>query len=162
MDQCSAILSLDTWSYPCINHSHTESQTRHHHPDNQGNCRSDTWHYKQSAIMPIILIFAGWTSWWWSYSICNICNISLWWSQVKAHKFVLKSCSHVFRIMVEGDKSSSSIVYLRGVMKTWKQFCSIYMYLGEVTFFQDRIHDFFKTAKDLDLKDMISEFGDNK
>ena len=51
MDQCSASPAPDTWSYPCMDHIHTESQTRHHQQDNQGNCRSDTWRYKRSVII---------------------------------------------------------------------------------------------------------------
>ena len=81
--------------------------------------------------------------------------------KIKAHKFVLKACSHVFRMMFEEDKSPSSIVYLRGVNHEDMQAILQYLYLGEATFYQDRIHDFFKIAKDLDLKDVISEFDDN-
>ena len=49
---------------------------------------------------------------------------------------------------------SSTFIYLRGIGRQEIESVLQFMYLGEATFYQDRMNDFLSVAKDLDLKEI--------
>ena len=80
-----------------------------------------------------------------------VCNEQ---SKIKAHKFVLKSVSAVFQRIFENEDESNvnSYVYLKGIDKSDMKAVLEFLYNGEVTIQQERINEFMKTAKDLEIK----------
>ena len=75
---------------------------------------------------------------------------------IKAHKIVLKSCSPVFEKMLENTRNDT-IVYLRGISHIEMESILEFMYLGEATFYPDRINEFFKVAQDLEVGKELNE-----
>ena len=74
-------------------------------------------------------------------------------TQLKAHKFVLSSCSSVFKSILDSS-FSSPFIYLRGISKDEMVSILQFMYLGKTTVYQHRINEFLNAAKDLDLKEI--------
>ena len=73
----------------------------------------------------------------------------------KAHKFILKSCSPVFEsILNDTNYDSKSVVYLRGVDQLELKPILNFIYSGQASFYQERIKDFLKTGKDLQIKEI--------
>ena len=75
----------------------------------------------------------------------------------KAHKFVLIACSPLFQSIIDDlPNKGDSVIYLRGVhsqdMKSILQF----MYLGQATFYQDRMNEFISVARSLEIKEIIN------
>jgi len=77
--------------------------------------------------------------------------------QFKTHKFILSASSLVFE-KIFSISQNNSFIYLRGVKHEELDSILQYIYLGEATFYEERVNDFFKIAKDLKLK----EIGDNE
>ena len=73
--------------------------------------------------------------------------------QLKAHKFVLNACSSMFRNILENN-IPSPVIYLRGVAKEEMGSILQFMYLGEATLHQERMNEFMKVARDLDIKEI--------
>ena len=70
----------------------------------------------------------------------------------KAHKFILKSCSPVFEsILNETNDDSKSVVYLRGVNQLELKPILNFIYSGQASFYQERIRDFLKIGRDLQI-----------
>ena len=73
--------------------------------------------------------------------------------QFRTHKFILSAHSSVFESII-GNNQNNSIIYLRGVKHEELESILQYIYLGEATFYQERVSEFFNTAKDLKIKDI--------
>ena len=73
----------------------------------------------------------------------------------KVHKFVLSSCSSVFKNILV-DNADSPCIYMRGVAKQEMESVLQFIYLGEVTMNQSRITEFINLGKDLNINE-ISE-----
>merc|ERR1719378_1145562 len=75
----------------------------------------------------------------------------------KAHKFVLNACSPLFQSIITDLPQKDPVIYLKGVhapeMKSILQF----MYLGQATFFHDRMSDFLNVAKSLEIKEISKD-----
>ena len=71
----------------------------------------------------------------------------------QVHKFVLSSCSSVFRNILS-QNSQLPCIYIRGIEKEEMESILQFMYLGEATFYQERMNKFLDVAKDLDLKEI--------
>merc|ERR1712131_23080 len=90
-----------------------------------------------------------------SADVTLVCNDK---TKFKAHKFVLSACSPVFQSIIDDlpDKDDS-FIYLRGIepqeMKSILQF----MYLGQATFYQDRMNEFLDVAKSLEIKEISKD-----
>ena len=70
----------------------------------------------------------------------------------KAHKLILKSCSPVFEsILNETKNESMSVVYFRGVNQLELKPILNVIYSGEASFYQERMKDFLKIGKDLQI-----------
>ena len=77
--------------------------------------------------------------------------------QVKfsVHKFVLTACSQVFsNILDESCKSGEQLIFLRGIEHQEIESLLQFMYVGEAKFHQDRVDQFLRAAKDLDIKEI--------
>ena len=72
----------------------------------------------------------------------------------KAHKFILKSCSPVFESILDETHDSKSVVYLRGVNQLELKPILNFIYSGQASFYQERMKDFLKTGKDLQIKEI--------
>ena len=75
-------------------------------------------------------------------------------TQFKAHKIVLSACSPVFKKIIDNNPSQHPLIYLRGIQSYELESILQFMYLGESKVFQNRIREFIKVAKDLELKDV--------
>merc|ERR1712189_169580 len=74
-------------------------------------------------------------------------------TKFKAHKFVLMSCSPVFQSIINDlPKISDSVIYLRGVLAQEMKSILQFMYLGQATFYHDRMNEFLNVAKSLQIK----------
>ena len=77
---------------------------------------------------------------------------------LQAHKFILSACSPIFENILNNNDQAKSFIYLRGI--NYEEISSIlqFIYLGEATFYQDRMNELLSVAQDL----MIKEIGQNK
>ena len=87
----------------------------------------------------------------------------------KAHKFILKSCSPVFESILNEFNDYKTVVYLRGVNQLELRPILSFIYSGQASFYQERMKDFLKIGKDLQIKeikevpeeDEMTDNGDN-
>ena len=87
-------------------------------------------------------------------------------TKFKAHKFVLMACSPVFQSII-GDlgRRNEPVIYLRGVFSEVMKSILQFMYLGQTTFFQDRMNEFLNVSKNLEIKELgknVDYFQKNK
>ena len=77
-------------------------------------------------------------------------------TQFKAHKIVLSACSPVFQKIIDIDSNPSQhpLIYLRGIQSHELESILQFMYLGEGRFYRERMGEFFKAARDLQVKDI--------
>ena len=77
-------------------------------------------------------------------------------TKIKAHQIVLKTCSSLFESMFEGLSQPNPIVFLRGIQHQELESVLKFMYLGETTYYQDRMSDLLNVAKILEVKELIN------
>ena len=76
----------------------------------------------------------------------------------KAHKVVLSACSSVFKsIITDSNLSTSPIIYLRGIQSLEIESILQFFYLGQATFYQERMIEFIDVAHSLDVKDISKD-----
>ena len=75
-------------------------------------------------------------------------------TQFKAHKIVLSACSPVFKKIIDSNPSQHPLIYLRGIQSYEMESILQFMYLGEGKFYQERMGEFIKVAKDLEVKEI--------
>ena len=75
-------------------------------------------------------------------------------TQFKAHKIILSACSPVFKNIIDNNPSQHPFIYLRGIQSHELESILQFMYLGEGEVFQNRIREFIRVAKDLQVKDI--------
>ena len=75
-------------------------------------------------------------------------------TKIQAHRIVLSACSSVFREILQGHKEGHPVIYLRGVQRQELESLLQFMYNAEVSFSEDRLNEFLKVAKDLDIKEI--------
>ena len=73
--------------------------------------------------------------------------------QYKVHKFILSACSTVFRTILRSNPLNSSI-YLRGIHHEELESILQFIYLGEASFYHERMNEFLNVAKNLDIKEI--------
>ena len=76
--------------------------------------------------------------------------------QFRAHKLVLSACSPVFKRIISCLSTKDAVIYMKGVMHKEMKSILEFIYLGQSTFYEDRLEDFLKVARELDIKE-ISE-----
>ena len=86
---------------------------------------------------------------------------------MKAHKNILSACSFVFKDMFQQeDMKLNSFIYLRGVQFSELESIMQFIYLGEATFYEERMNEFLSVARSLEIKDISNaetdKNGDNE
>merc|ERR1712126_401084 len=79
----------------------------------------------------------------------------------KAHTFVLKACSPVFKNILHETNELKSVVYLRGVNHLELRPILEFIYSGKASFYQERMKEFLRVGKDLQIKE-IKEVPDEE
>ena len=82
-------------------------------------------------------------------------------TQFRTHKFILNSCSSVFRDILSIN-SHVPCIYLRGIEKEEMESVLQFMYLGEATFYHERMNKFLDVARDLDVKEIVKSIDINE
>ena len=75
--------------------------------------------------------------------------------QIKAHINILSACSPVFKDILK-DRNNSPIMYLRGIQYTEMESIMQFIYLGEATFYEERMDEFLAVAKSLEIKEICN------
>ena len=77
--------------------------------------------------------------------------------QIKANINILRACINpVFKDILKKDKNSSPIVYLRGIQYPELETIIQFIYLGEATFYEERMIEFLAVAKSLQIKELFN------
>ena len=74
--------------------------------------------------------------------------------QIKANINVLSACSPVFKDILKKEKNSNQIIYLRGIQFSEMESILQYIYLGEATFYEERMNEFLAVARSLEIKEL--------
>ena len=77
--------------------------------------------------------------------------------QFKAHKVVLSASSPVFKSIISENVLSNPIIYLRGIKSHEIESILQFIYLGEATFYQERMNEFLNVAKGLEIKEISKD-----
>merc|ERR1719312_1230262 len=84
-----------------------------------------------------------------------VCNDE---TKFQAHKFVLSACSPLFQSIIDDlPQKEDSSIYLRGVQSEEMKSILQFMYLGQATFYQDRMNEFLNVAKSLEIKEISKD-----
>ena len=76
--------------------------------------------------------------------------------QIKANINILSACSPVFKDILKKEKNSNAIMYLRGVQYSEIESILQFIYLGEATFYKERMDEFIAVAKSLEIKELCN------
>merc|ERR1719330_508764 len=76
--------------------------------------------------------------------------------QIKANINILSACSPVFKDILTKEKNSNQIMYLRGVQYSEMESIMQFIYLGEATFYEERMEEFLAVAKSLEIKELCN------
>ena len=79
-------------------------------------------------------------------------------TRFKSHKFILSACSPVFESIISDLPESNPIIYLRGVHSQEMKPILQFMYLGQATFYQNRMNEFLNVAKQLEIKEISTGY----
>jgi len=82
-------------------------------------------------------------------------------TKFKTHKFVLNACSPVFYSIINNLPQKDAVIYLRGIFGQEMKSILQFMYLGQATFYQDRMNDFLNVAKSLEIKEISKDVDCN-
>ena len=75
--------------------------------------------------------------------------------QIRAHRNILSACSPVFKSILQIDsKNANQVIYLRGIQHSEMESIMQFIYLGEARFYEERMNEFIKVSKDLEIKDL--------
>ena len=75
--------------------------------------------------------------------------------QLRAHRNILSACSPVFKSILRISATSPhSVIYLRGIQHEEMVSILQFVYLGQVTFSEDRMEEFLAVAKNLEIKEL--------
>ena len=73
----------------------------------------------------------------------------------RAHRIILRANSPVLRNIIDSNQSGQHpLIYLRGIQHRELSSILQFIYLGEGTFYQDRMTEFLRAAKDLEVRDI--------
>ena len=75
-------------------------------------------------------------------------------TQFKAHKIVLSACSPVLKKIIDNDPSQQTRISLSDVQSYEMESILEFMYLGDGTFYYERLEEFMKVAKYLEVKEI--------
>ena len=66
--------------------------------------------------------------------------------QIKANINILSACSPIFKDILKKEKVSSTVMYLRGIQYSEMDSIMQFIYLGEATFYEERMDEFISVA----------------
>ena len=75
---------------------------------------------------------------------------------IKANINILSTFSPVFNEIFKRDKSSSPIMYLRGIQYSEMESIMQFIYLGKTTFYEERMDELLAVAKSLEIKGLCN------
>merc|ERR1711911_287914 len=75
---------------------------------------------------------------------------------IKANVNILSACSPVFKDILKRGNNSSPIMYLRGIQFSEMESIMQFIYLGEATFYEERMDEFLAVAKSLEIKELCN------
>ena len=79
--------------------------------------------------------------------------------QIQAHRNILSACSPVFKNMLQIESHSKhSVIFLRGVQYSEMESIIQFIYLGQTTFYEDRINEFLSIGKSLQIPELDKSF----
>ena len=79
--------------------------------------------------------------------------------QIQAHRNILSACSPVFKNMLQIESHSKhSVIFLRGVQHSEMESIIQFIYLGQATFYEDRMNEFLSIAKSLQIPELDKTF----
>ena len=76
--------------------------------------------------------------------------------QIKANINILSACSPVFKDILKKEKNASTLMYLRGIQHSEMESIMQFLYLGEATFYEERMDEFLAVAKSLEIKELCN------
>ena len=76
--------------------------------------------------------------------------------QIKGNINILSACSPVFISILKKDNNSNTLMYLRGIQYSEMESIMQFIYLGEATFYEERMDEFLAVAKSLEIKELYS------
>ena len=76
---------------------------------------------------------------------------------LKGHMNILSASSPVFRDILQTEKKSHPIIFMRGTHSSDVESILQYIYLGEATFYQERMTEFLAVAKSLEIDELCIE-----
>ena len=71
---------------------------------------------------------------------------------IQAQRNILSACSPVFKDILQQEKRSNATIYLRGIKYTELESILQFIYLGEATFYEERMNEFLAVARSLEIK----------
>ena len=75
---------------------------------------------------------------------------------IKANINILSACSPVFKDILRKEKNSNQIMYLRGVQFSEMESIMQFIYLGEATFYEERMDEFLSVSKSLEIRELCN------
>ena len=76
---------------------------------------------------------------------------------IRANTYILSTCSPVFKYILKKEKNFyNPIVYLRGIQFSEMESILQFIYLGEATFYKERMDEFLAVAKSLEIKEICN------
>ena len=78
-------------------------------------------------------------------------------TKFKAHKFVLNACSPLFQSIINDLSARDPVIFLRGVFAQEMKSILQFMYVGQATFYQERLNEFLNVAKSLEIKEISKD-----
>merc|ERR1711911_87467 len=75
---------------------------------------------------------------------------------IKANVNILSACSPVFKNILKKEKNLSPIMYLRGIQYSEMESIMQFIYLGEATFYEERMDELLAVAKSLEIKELCN------
>ena len=80
--------------------------------------------------------------------------------KIRAHRNILAACSPVFKEIFQIE--NSSVIFLKGVNFSEMESILQFIYLGEATFFEERMNHFLEAAKSLDIQELDKEVDETE
>merc|ERR1711949_108278 len=75
--------------------------------------------------------------------------------QIRAHRNILSACSPVFKNILQIDSNNiNPVIYLRGIQQSEMESIMQFIYLGEAKFDEERMNEFLKVSKNLEIKEL--------
>ena len=75
---------------------------------------------------------------------------------IKAHKNILSACSPVLKEIVKLEESAKTIIYLRGIHFSELESIMRFIYLGESSYYEERMSEFLDVARSLEIKELCT------